>query len=1015
MAAIAPVGHGPLNVDVNFNESPPVYYSNLFERDTVFSLSSGSFSDVKVSGQQYQLLPEKEGLFGLALRPKREHYHNFLYSFGSIDSLVEDNYRICHGLLQQEKTNLLRHFGWKVLPGWYAEYGMDKNSEGNDEKKLITPLIHGKDYTENMSGSTTELTDYKNRQLRGAKWGYKLLNIPIHSFALSTRVGENGLTKSDDKVAKLVPWQTQLQGNKNGPTEIGVHWGLEKLINIPYGLGFYIDFYVNKDIDPPTNDEKLLNEEKTDYVNPPFFFPDFETAFKASGSESGWENTDIFTGDTADDKNSAFYFINKSYIVVQITGNSSIGNCFFLVITSEGHPKLFQVYKGNSTKKVVLLSEYNPNSGDSPAVDSGLKMLKGDQGFLRIQVRQIGRHIIIENNVFEEPWVIALPSYKNNPVKENENISSDTSSKIKNSGNIQINQIGGSLRVFGGNISCGVSFCHLNYYDRISVSLKDQKIFGKNRSFYSKLSYSGANGMHPDLKTSNKFYPNIAQEIIDDDGLADLSLRPGSRFYGFGASLDFKSKIQIEDVSSSSDKYSVLSTNISLLAGRASIISGEDIFDYGYCITPVLQYCRQYSPPLRLSVKTNSIKIEDIVESIEITREAEDYHAVSASGSMSINIMHPSVNSAARSAIIDSIGKARYVSIDAGHFGATQNVFGAYRGSQAPGGNIYTGNGGDKRIFTGIAFNPTITEEAGKRFIKMELKDFWTIFESKLIINSPYFDGALDTDVIDYMLEYTGFKDKSGVHFGSRDAMPISFSFNSPNAKFDDRKPVSDAIKEIARKYSKYAFFNAQGRFCYKPIPANLITGSSGPFASKFNFYSSHIGVNKNIFPIGAYQSGQSGVPSHNSQVAYSLKTTQWNNKDVFNKLLILSVDARNRGIIVVSDTNYDSLINPDSLGFLGYERSFLQDEAAFGDYDRARKVLRYYSRMFRPVYTISWKCMGGNLGIDIFDMVSVDGALVIITRISHTIDAKNNLWETEYSGEWIYPPLVTGNSDISN
>ena len=37
---IAPVGHGPLNVKVNFNESPPVYYSNEFERDMLFSLSS---------------------------------------------------------------------------------------------------------------------------------------------------------------------------------------------------------------------------------------------------------------------------------------------------------------------------------------------------------------------------------------------------------------------------------------------------------------------------------------------------------------------------------------------------------------------------------------------------------------------------------------------------------------------------------------------------------------------------------------------------------------------------------------------------------------------------------------------------------------------------------------------------------------------------------------------------------------------------------------------------------------
>ena len=39
----------------------------------------------------------------------------------------------------------------------------------------------------------------------------------------------------------------------------------------------------------------------------------------------------------------------------------------------------------------------------------------------------------------------------------------------------------------------------------------------------------------------------------------------------------------------------------------------------------------------------------------------------------------------------------------------------------------------DDRIFTGIAFNPSIMEEAGKRYVKFELNDYWTILESKLI------------------------------------------------------------------------------------------------------------------------------------------------------------------------------------------------------------------------------------------------------------------------------------------
>jgi len=429
-----------------------------------------------------------------------------------------------------------------------------------------------------------------------------------------------------------------------------------------------------------------------------------------------------------------------------------------------------------------------------------------------------------------------------------------------------------------------------------------------------------------------------------------------------------------------------------------------------------LQFCRQSSPMVTTKIKTDPIDIADIVETIEITREAQDYHAVSASGSMTLNIYSPSYNSEARNAVIQSIGKARYLTINGSHFNCAKDIFQAYRSGDAPGGKINFGYSGDadREIFSGIAFNPNINEEAGKRTLKFELKDFWTILESKLIINSPYFDGKLDTSVIKALLDTVGIINQTGVHTDSRDTMPISFNFNEPSAKFADRTTVADAIKKLAKKYSKCAFFNTKGRFCYQQIPGTLLSGSSilldGPADVKFTFYSSHKGDNINIQPIGKYQPINKTVPGHNSQIAYNVKTTQWNNSDIFNKLMILSVDAKNRGIILISDTNYDSLTNSDSFGFLGYERTFIQDEAAFGDYERTQKIIRYYTRMFQPTYSINWKCIGGNTGVDIFDMVAVDDALVVITKISHTIDAKNNLWETEYSGEWIYPPMNTGN-----
>jgi hypothetical protein len=137
MALSAPVGHGPLDVDVRFNREPPLYYQFIYERDIVFSQEAKCFNEMEIEGRQYEILPEREGLFGIALKPQQGHYHNFLYPFGDTgNNVVQDNYKIANGL--SGKDNFLQHFGWRVAPGWYKE------KVGTE---LIKPLIHGEDYT----------------------------------------------------------------------------------------------------------------------------------------------------------------------------------------------------------------------------------------------------------------------------------------------------------------------------------------------------------------------------------------------------------------------------------------------------------------------------------------------------------------------------------------------------------------------------------------------------------------------------------------------------------------------------------------------------------------------------------------------------------------------------------------------------------------------------------------------------------------------------------------------------
>ena len=1036
MALTSPIGHGPLDVKVSWNESPPLYYLFEFRRDLSFTKQSGIFEtnsrsftvqNVNVKQKEYQILPEVGGLHGIALRPRQEHYHNFLYSYGN-NSIVEDQTKVVNGLIGV-KDSLLEYFGWRVVEGWYREtvdtvVPATASTPASTTSQIITPLINGVDDTSSASGTTSVPTELEERRQRGAKWSYKTYPCSIHSFAQT----QSTLEIDDQKVSKLVPFQTQLQSSDNGPTGIGVHWALEKYVPLPYGLGFCIDFNINKDIDPVTSDAGLIKNNPTtgkpEYITVPFARPGFQNFFTSSigslQSSTGAntpdiDNNDIFNGTRVDgDRNSTFYFLNKSYIVIQIHGNSTTGNLFFIVISSDAHAKLFQVKvdatdaNGIASKgSVKLLSEYNPNSGDSSSVPSGLRMLRGDNGHLNLQIRQIMNHIIIENNVFDAPWVINLKVYKPTPFTAGNTGATPGSQSV---GSLVVNKIGGHVTVFGGNISCGVSYTHLNYYDDAEVTLDDTKVWGSGRTFYSRMSSSGAGQMNSVLVTNGKYFPNGAQMITDSDGTFDLSSRPDQSFGGFYGNMITPSQLIAEDTVTNVGSSTKLRTKIKLIAGEAGCRAFSG-FNFGRCITPVLQFCRQIAPKNTSGITTSPIDINDLIETIEITKEAEDYHAVSVSGSMLINLLTPSKNEIARTAIIDSIGKARYLSINASHFGCAGVELQAHRVGGPHTGAVVPGEGGDRRLFTGIAFNPSITEEAGKRYIKFELKDFWTILESKLIINSPYFDGAIDTDVISYLMNYTGIKDLSGIHSGSRDMFPISFSFNEPLAKFKDKQPVAEAIKETAKKYTKYAFFNNNGLFCYQKISDILMlgTGGVGALPIKYRFYSSHIGNNVNIIPIGYFDYNYGPAVSHNSQIAYEVKTSQWNNKDIFNKILLMSVDARSRGMIIAADANFNLLTDPNEPGFLGYEKPFLQDEAAFADAGRVNMILRYYTRMFKPTYNITWKCIGGNLGVDVFDIVTIDNVLVVVNRISHTIDAKNNSWDTEYTGEWIFPPPSGG------
>jgi len=943
--------------------------------DYIFSEQQNASGFIR-SGDGVEFLPEREGLYGITLRPYQTHYHNFIYgsymdTSGSIQTktkedeqgIVKDHLDTAAGTAN---SIFLKFFGWKIIKSFYKEVDSSNN-------EIALPLRFDEYSAENRNATSALDPAERDRRSGAAKWSYKSIDLD----------GEDG-------PSKIVPFQMQLTGTLNGPSGIGVHWGIEKRVNLPMRIGAYFDFYLNKDVDFPTKSSSATTMPTINSVMYDNIF-----GMNAGGS---WQNSSCFVGPRAAENN-FFNLSGKSYIMIEIRGDIASGDWYFLVIRNDSNPRLYRVRilsnSGNTLNAggVDLLGEYIPGSGRSAGVSAGLRMLQGDKnGHLRLMVRNLYGYIIIENNVFEDPWVISIPAF------EPSRSTTLNQAPSRTSGTFHLANFGGKCRIFGGNMSCGVSYSPVQYINSGSMQLSELKLYGVDRVMGTYMNTFGAREMPRSIKTGSRFYANSANLITDANGTVDLGNRPDV-VTGASGQIFYKSEIEAVDSATNSGMHRKLNTVIKFSAGAVKVTSGTDSYLMENVTTPVLQYARQVADKKNLHPTRNPVRIQDIVETIEITKQAEEYHVVRVSGSIDINVHSPSANRTARDRVLAHLGSARYVSINLEHFCDNLNV-------------------GSGQLFTGIAFNPSLQEQAGRRFIRYDLKDYWTILESKLMFNSPYFDGALDTDVVRYLMEYSGIRDSYvSIHSRSTDAMPISFSFASPLAKFEDGRPVSDNIKELAKKYSKYAYFDESGVFKYKRIPAVLIPGSvsgSVVYTPIFEFFSTHSPGNINVTPVGPGQPvTASGGLSGDPQIAYEVKTTQWSTEGVFNKLLLSSVDARDKGIILVADTNYDSLNNPTSQGYLGYEKTFVQQEAAFGSMERVRKIARYYSRMYRPIYTISWKTIGGNNGVDIFDLVSVDGRMVVVQRISHQIDAKRNYWMTEWSGEWIWPPLTNFNPEI--
>ena len=1105
--------------DLYFNSKSGGFNALIFNKDN----NESRFKNEDTSGT-IEALPEKKGLYGLVLRSRERILNDNLIGdpneipdddeikrlrgedlsnsdirrrYFSKNILRDDN-GIVNDIIGENKTEDNIRFvnsffsQWKIIKPFYSEFAIFDANEVNGyisaenvstpNGEPLTPLriseyniskvnseseeseeqTNGNDLFPDQSGLST----VQKARLNGAKWQYVRKSVPRHDTGLT---GSSIDLEDDDKTSLLVPHQVQKQGNTNGPTGIGVHWGISKFTKLPNRQGFYLTFFLDKTLDSITNSE-LDPTEMPPITDHSGVYKDYFSTEPPSNSNSGIknnidkkiDNNDIFfvsEEDNQTDETNFFNLLNTSYLLIAIERDSSVGDAYYILIRADDSPKCWNI--NTTERKITFLGEFSGVNGSYLLTAGGVNELK-------MRFRNFSNHMIIDTNLNIGSWVITKQPYKSRG--ETGSFGADEEARLN------LLTLGGGIKVFGGNLTAGVHYSDLNFVKEDSLDIVPFTVLGKDREIGATFATFGASEMPSELRTktntfeqdkNSDFYFVSAGKLknIDKESSSsrrgslnkiitlqevDLSERIDVKLGRYGSyskpdainlnisnnvsdekmhkliilneNIDNDNDEEADDDDDSPFAKNVLSnvittsvsTEIKMKAGNVFYIYNAEIlgerlsfaFDAGPTMSPVLYYLRRFSPLKDFDRGDfKKIDVTNIVTNLSISWEAEDIHAISQNGNITFNIYRPKDNRESNEAaqeIIDSIGKNRYVRIRAKLSNSELNKSTFPESSSLS----YT-------LFTGIMTNAQLDEQPGSRLISFELKDYWTILKSNIIMNSPYFDGALDTTVIDYMLSHTGIDtdDKSKVFLTpSRDVLPISFSFDDPIAKYEDKRSIDEIIKELAKKYHKVAFFDEFGRFQYVPVEPFIINVGNideSIFTSKHQFYSSHLNKNRNIQTIGKtfLDSDADDVPNDNNQIAYLDRNVSWRQDDIINVIQILSVDARSKGLITVTDTNIDSLVDEDSYGFLGYKKPFIQEEASFGSPERVQSVVRYYSRMYQPIYSIKWKTFGGLSNLKPLDLVSIDRMFVVIQNIQQSFEPSENKWETSYEGEWIWPP----------
>lgn len=306
------------------------------------------------------------------------------------------------------------------------------------------------------------------------------------------------------------------------------------------------------------------------------------------------------------------------------------------------------------------------------------------------------------------------------------------------------------------------------------------------------------------------------------------------------------------------------------------------------------------------------------------------------------------------------------------------------------------------KLFTGLCHGGSIDYEYGKTIMSCKIEDYSAVLKGMRVFNSPWFDGMKDVIAIREIMQMAGFRDKgkydpgalikhlsdsainnkSGIFFHHFDgrmfkqepfALPMSYSIlDQASYKYKSGTSYMDMIADIAKKSGKVFFFDEFGIAHYEN-PQDLI---------KADFLGESF-----VIPLYYFTTNPEINPG---QLVFNKVERSYGVDGMYNKIRIISMTP-DFSMISSGDINWSSISNPETEGFLGYEKIRFVQEGLFGSKEAVADAIRNYRVGFRPKIHVKFETYGVPLRIN--DIVRINGEDCRVVSVSHTVNAETNSW----------------------